>query len=217
MARRAQMIRARTRISVVGPVDADFAELDGAIESAFGVSRELIAMGQPPGSEPSIVDVNELITQAKHLVQGLLGAGIVLSLDLRAVDPVVRADTAHVEWIILNLLANARDAMPGGGVVQITTEDGDGRLGDSSAPSRRHVHVTVADTGHAIAPGVLEHVLDPFMTTRTGRTGLGLTSVAVTVRQLKGDLRIESQPGIGTSVHVYLPVFGNPRESASGF
>jgi len=57
------------------------------------------------------------------------------------------------------------------------------------------------------------HILEPFVTTRTGKVGLGLTSVAVIVRQFKGDLRIESDPGVGTSVHVYLPVFGGPAES----
>lgn len=195
-------------------VDAElaFAELDGAIESAFAVSRELLALGRTPdAAQRSIIDLNELVMQAQGVMRRMLGPRIELSLDLHAIDPIVEAEIVHVEWLLLNLVANARDAMPSGGVLNIETasvERAPTMLTEAHALPGRYVHLKMTDTGHSMLRSVLDQVFEPFFTTRNGHEGLGLTSVALTVQALKGRLHVESgSPRLGTSVHVFLPIF----------
>ena len=194
------------------PVDAEwvFAELDGAIESGFAVSRELLTLGRTQDARHSIIDVNELVMQAQGVVRRMLGTSVELSLDLHAIDPIVEAEVVHVEWLLLNLVANARDAMPSGGVLKIETasvERAPAMLTEANALPGRYVHLKVTDTGHGMVRSVLDKVFEPFFTTRSGHQGLGLTSVAVTVHALKGRLHVESRsPRLGTSVHVFLPI-----------
>jgi two-component system, cell cycle sensor histidine kinase and response regulator CckA len=203
-------------IQAIGPrhrsVDAEvaFAELDGAIESGFAVSRELLALGRTQDAQRSIVDMNELVLQAQGVMQRMLGSKIELALDLHAIDPIVEAEVVHIEWLLLNLVANARDAMPSGGVLKIETasvERAPTVLTEAHALPGRYVHVNVTDTGHSMVRSVADKVFEPFFTTRSGHEGLGLTSVAVTVHALKGRLHVESgSPRVGTSVHVFLPI-----------
>jgi signal transduction histidine kinase len=196
-----------------GSVDAEvaFAELDGAIESAFAISRELLALDRTQEARPTIIDVNELVMQAQGVMRRMLGTRVELVLDLHAIDPIVEAEVVHVEWLLLNLVANARDAMPSGGDLTIETasvERAPGMLAEAHDLPDRYVHLKVTDTGHGMVRSVLEKVFEPFLTTRSGHEGLGLTSVAVTVHVLKGRLHIESgSPRLGTSVHVFLPIF----------
>src|SRR5262249_39441342 len=142
-------------ISPHASVDAEvaFAELDGAIESGFAVSRELLALGRSPDAQRSIIDVNELVMQAQGVMRRMLGTSIELSLDLHAIDPIVEAEVVHVEWLLLNLIANARDAMPSGGVLTIETasvERAPTMLTEAHAMPGRYVHVNVTDTGHSM-------------------------------------------------------------------
>jgi two-component system, cell cycle sensor histidine kinase and response regulator CckA len=194
-------------------VDAElaFAELDGAIESGFAISRELLALGRTQDAQRSIIDVNELVMQAEGVMRRMLGAKVELSLDLHAIDPIVEAEVVHVEWILLNLVANARDAMPSGGVLKIETasvERAPTMLREAHALPGRYLRLKVTDTGHSIVRSVLDKVFEPFFTTRSDHEGLGLTSVAVTVHALRGRLHVESRsPRPGTSVHVFLPIF----------
>jgi two-component system, cell cycle sensor histidine kinase and response regulator CckA len=189
-----------------------FAELDGAIESGFAVSRELLALGKTQDAQRSIVDVNEVIMQAQGVMRRMLGTEVELSLDLHAIYPIVEAEVVHVEWLLLNLVANARDAMPSGGVLKIETasvERAPTMLTEANALPGRYVHLNVTDTGHGMVRSVLDKVFEPFFTTRSGHEGLGLTSVALTVHALKGRLHVESgSRRLGTSVHVFLPIFG---------
>jgi signal transduction histidine kinase len=190
--------------------DRDFAELNEAIDSAFRLTRELAeAVGMPRLDEPVIIDLHELLARCTGMIERLLGPGVRLALELTATQTFVQATAVQLEWILLNLAANGRDAMPNGGVVRIETASIDRWTGPQGARVRveRFLRLSVRDTGPGIADDVRARLFEPFFTTKAQRSGLGLTSVAVTVRALKGWLYVESPDSGGTSVHVLLPLF----------
>lgn len=179
--------------------DEALAAFDKAIDNAFYVSRELIAIGAPRAPDRTIVDLNELIVQVKGILERLLAPSIRLSLRLDAVSPMVQADRSQLEWVLLNLATNGRDAMPDGGALTIETTSIDAAPQDRTSPSRhrRYVRLTVRDTGGRQA--------------RTGASA-GLTGVAITSRLLNGSLHVQSNQPHGTEVHLYVPVVSAPGE-----
>jgi two-component system cell cycle sensor histidine kinase/response regulator CckA len=193
--------------------DRDFVELEGAIDSAFSISRELVP-GTDPEAGSNVVDVNDLLTQAQGVLERVLGDEIRLSLDLGATAPIVEADPVQLEWVVLSLAANARDAMPHGGVASIETRSMD-HLGDQIGSTGRRgqpfVRLTFNDVGGGMNADVQNRAFDPFFTTKRGRLGLGLTSAMLTVRRLGGWLHLESTPGVGSHLHVYLPALTSFR------
>jgi signal transduction histidine kinase len=120
----------------------------------------------------------------------------------------VVAELVELERILMNLALNARDAMAGEGVLTIETAVVDPSSNEASEvslpPSR--AHLIVSDTGHGMTPEIRARMFEPFFTTKDYGTGLGLSSVAFTVRQLGGTVLVESKPGRGTSVSVLLPL-----------
>jgi two-component system cell cycle sensor histidine kinase/response regulator CckA len=190
-----------------------FAELDGAVDSAFYISREFLALSEPRG-ERGVIDANELVAQARGVLERVLGQDIRLSIGLADAPPIVQADPVELEWVLLNLAANGRDAMPDGGVLTIETSSIEAWLqySDASIPRpRRYLRLTVSDTGRGMTPEAQMRGIEPFFTTREGATGLGLTSVAITVRSLKGWLHVQANEPYGTRVHVYLPMLSGTR------
>jgi two-component system cell cycle sensor histidine kinase/response regulator CckA len=194
--------------------DRDFAELEGAIDSAFSVSRELVPGDVEPGAVSRVVNVNDLLTQARGVLERVLGDEIRLSLELGATAPVVEADPVQLEWVVLSLAANARDAMPHGGVASIETRSMENLGDEGGSVSRRgqpFVRLTFNDVGGGMNADVQNRAFDPFFTTKRGRLGLGLTSAMLTVRRLGGWLHLESTPGVGSHLHVYLPALTSFR------
>ena len=214
MAVRVQLIRTRTPMRVSDTIAGDFAELDATIDSAFAISRELMALGRPQTAGASIIDANEVFSDAQAAIQGMLGRGIELFLRLRGAEPFVQAEAFELEWMLFNLVANARDAMPDGGVLTIETADGSLALADVTRDSRKYLRLTVTDTGPGVSPKMVDTMFEPFATTRSNRVGFGLTSVAITVRTLTGRLSVDSDPAVGTRVHVYLPTVSGTRDRA---
>jgi len=194
------------------PDDAEVAQalsqFDTIIDNAFYVSRELMAVGAPKPSEPGVVDVNELVGHVRGILERVLGPRVRLSLDLSATTPIVQADSVQLEWMLLNLAANGRDAMPDGGTLTIETTSIDTAPQDlrTISRNRRYVRLTVRDTGGGVIPDVQSRMFEPFFTTKKGGTGLGLTGVAITSRLLNGSLHVHSNEPHGTEVHIYLPV-----------
>jgi signal transduction histidine kinase len=193
----------KRRLAARESTSSEISELEGAIDSAFHVSRELIALGRPsPPAERRAVDVNELVTQFQGVLTGVLGPDIGVSLQLDAVDAAVEAEAVQLEWVFLNLATNSREAMPNGGAFTIQTSLMDRQMGSSR--TRRYIRVTVSDTGHGLFGEARARAFDPFFTTKDGAPGLGLTSVAMIVRSFRGWLHIESDPS-GTRIHLHLP------------
>ena len=193
----------RQQVAAAESTERDFIELEGAIDSAFHISRELIAVGEPSRLDHAVVDVNELVAQLEGVLARVLGPQVRLTLRLEATAAIVQAEAVQLEWVFLNLAANSKDAMPNGGNFLVHTASVDRPVG---TPSRmqRFVRVTVTDTGHGLFGDARTRALDPFFSTKEGAAGLGLTSVAMIVRNYQGWLHIESHR-FGTNIHIHLP------------
>ncbi|MGH9274501.1 MAG: ATP-binding protein, partial [Acidimicrobiales bacterium] len=180
-------------------VTADLDVIRSAAERAAALTRQLLAFARQDTSNPEPVDVNEIVEGFVSMLDRTLGEHVDLRLVLTDSPLVVVADRHHVEQIVLNLAINARDAMPGGGTLTITS----GRSGVEGG----EVVLKVVDTGCGMPPEVVGRAFEPFFTTKaTGEgTGLGLATVYGIVGQNGGKVTIDSVVGHGTTVTVRLP------------
>jgi two-component system cell cycle sensor histidine kinase/response regulator CckA len=174
--------------------------------------------------QPKVLDLNDLVTGLGTMLQRLIGEDI----DLRLVLPPdlgrVNADPGHIEQVLMNLVVNARDAMPNGGVIAIETantclDEGQGGPYLAVKPGP-YILLAVSDTGTGMDEATQARLFEPFFTTKSaGRgTGLGLSTVLGIVKQSGGALEVSSAPGCGTSMKVYLPRMDRPAaiESEEG-
>jgi len=180
-------------------VVSDLGEIRAAAERAAGLTRQLLTFARQDTLHPEPLEVSEIVRGVASMLDRTLGEHVTLDLALADEPLVAIADRHHVEQIVLNLAINARDAMPGGGTLLITSE--------RSRDVGDEIVLRVIDTGHGMPPEVLAHAFEPFFTTKpTGEgTGLGLATVYGIVGQNGGDVSIESTIGRGTSVTVRLP------------
>jgi CheY-like chemotaxis protein/two-component sensor histidine kinase len=183
-----------------------------AAHRAAALTHRLLVFARQQPLDPKPVDVNELIAGMEELLRRTLHERIRLNLVLSAHRWCAMTDAHQLENAILNLVINARDAMPDGGELRITTEDCTVYPDDDAVRSDRleagdYVRVGVTDTGTGIPPEVLAKVFEPFFTTKpTGKgTGLGLSMIYGFARQTKGDVTISSEVGRGTTVRLSLP------------
>jgi two-component system, cell cycle sensor histidine kinase and response regulator CckA len=193
-----QSLRERAAPDDAG-AEGDLLQLEGAIDSAYHIARELISIQATQSSQPTVADVNEIVAQLEGVLARTLGSRIRLSLRLDAANGMVEAEAVQLEWVLLNLAANARDAMPKGGLFEIQTA-----LVTRRADNASYVRVTVTDTGPGLSEDVRARAFEPFVSTREGHAGLGLTSVALIVRRFGGWIDIDSDAA-GTRVHIHLP------------
>ena len=172
------------------------------------LTAQLLAFSRRQRLSPKLVNVNELISEFQGLIRQAVGGGC--EVKLRADERLWRChvDPSLLETALLNLALNARDAMPDGGVLEIETRNVvlDERAADGCLPGS-YVKMSVTDTGCGMPPEVRDRVFEPFFTTKeVGKgTGLGLSMVYGFVRQSGGHIAIESAPGAGTTVALYLP------------
>jgi signal transduction histidine kinase len=191
---------------------ADLAEVKKAAQRAAGLTHQLLLFARRDVIRPQVLDVDGVITSVEDMLRMTLGEHVELVVT-RAGDlwPVL-ADPGQLEQVLVNLAVNARDAMPGGGTLTIDTSnitvDADMIAGGSKARLGRNVRLRVSDTGVGMTAKTAEHVFEPFFTTRRddGGTGLGLATVYGILLQADGGIRIYSEPGIGTTFTITLPV-----------
>jgi two-component system, cell cycle sensor histidine kinase and response regulator CckA len=188
-----------------GKADREFRELLQAGERASMLTRELLLTARPRSIARSQIDLNQAVGSAFEMLARLAGDTIRVRLRVSAEPALIVADLADVERILLNLALNARDAMPDGGVLTIETSVIDNPSNDEYAVLGPHVRLVVSDTGRGMTPDVRARIFEPFFTTKETGTGVGMSSVSFTVRQLEGTLSVESQPNGGTSVIVDIP------------
>ncbi len=187
-------------------------EVRQSSERAAGLTRQILAFGRRHAAESGPVDVNRLIGNLVRLLPPLIGDDLALVTVLAPSIAMVRADPGQLEQVIMNLVVNARDAMPDGGRLTIATANEQITDFDSRAspelPPGHYVMLTVRDTGTGIDPATLPSIFEPFFTTKErGRgLGLGLATVYGIVKQCEGHIDVESAPGRGTTVRVYLPM-----------
>jgi len=199
--------------------------MEGARRGAQLTSR-LLAFSRQQSLDPRPLHINELVRDMSDLLVRSIGSTIALKTVLAAELWRTFADASQLESALINLCVNSRDAMPGGGELVVETlnatlDDADTRVLDArDARNGDYVCICVSDSGTGMEPEVLARAFDPFFTTKTpGKgTGLGLSQVYGFVKQSEGHVRIDSQPGRGTAVRIYLPRYlGNemPAHSAA--
>lgn len=180
-----------------------------SVERGTTLTRRLLAFGRQQALTPRSVDVNDVLAGLQDLLLTTLGGYGRLDLQLGPSPVAAFVDVNQLEQAILNLVINARDAMPGGGVVTITTREVE-LLGEEAGTERlagRFGLIAVSDTGTGMPEHVRIRAFDPFFSTKGAGegSGLGLSQVYGLVQQSGGATRIESEPGQGTTVSIYLP------------
>ncbi|TFZ07862.1 ATP-binding protein [Ramlibacter humi] len=184
-----------------------------ACGKAADLVRQMLAFGRAQQLRPQPVDLADLLLRSRDLTGKALGERIRLVADLNPSLPPVLADPTQLELALLNLVFNARDAMPEGGSVTVSARPADS--GEIGLEDRAFVRIDVRDSGHGMDGDTLSRVFEPYFTTKpVGRgTGLGLPQVQAFARQSGGDVRIASTPGEGTTVTMYLLVSSSPAET----
>lgn len=203
------------------PSQEYLAEIRRAGERAETLTRQLLAFSRQQMLDPRVLNLNDIISDTKKLLERLIGENIDLTTSLDPAVGLVRVDSVQIEQLLLNLAVNARDAMPRGGRLTISTgtfrwEPGDRRDYLEWLPGD-YVELRVEDTGCGMTKEILSRVFEPFFTTkRLGKgTGLGLATVHGIVKQLRGQITVSSQPGIGSTFRVYFPVALEEEECVS--
>jgi PAS domain S-box-containing protein len=177
-------------------------------ERAATLTGRLLAFARRQTLEPTLVDVNQLVLGMSDLLHRTLGERISVRLSLAEDLPAVLADHNQLESAILNLAVNSHDAMPDGGTLAIeTAAAGDAERETEPGQAATFVRITVSDTGVGMAPDVRDMAFEPFFTTKQpGQgTGLGLSQVYGFIKQSGGYCQLDSEPGAGTRVNLYLP------------
>lgn len=180
-------------------------------KSAADLVGQLLAFSRKQAVDPKILNINSVISGTEQILKRIIGENVELETNLAPELWTIKADAGQIEQIIMNLSVNARDAMPNGGKLMIETTNvrlnrqyAAAHLGATPGP---HVLLTVSDTGHGMNKEQLEHIFEPFYTTKgLGKgTGLGLATVFGIVRQNQGNIWVYSEPNEGTAFKVYFP------------
>ena len=188
--------------------------LDGLHSSAqhgAGVVRQLMAFAKGSGGERMPIQLRHLLQEVERIISNTFPKNIRLQVNCSSQVSVVVGDATQLQQVLINLCVNARDAMPGGGVltVELDFKEVDAIFAGSVAGAKvgRYMIINVRDTGMGIAPEIIDHIFDPFFTTKTPDkgTGLGLSTVVGIVKGHEGFIQVYSQPGKGANFAIYLP------------
>jgi signal transduction histidine kinase len=175
------------------------------------LTSQLLAFSGRRHLNPKPVDLNALVTATVRMLSRTIGSTIDIETDLRAASPIALVDAATLEAAILNISLNARDAMPHGGRLRISTlraEVTEPPAASDDLAVGSYAVIALADNGCGMAPDVAARVFEPFFTTKggAGGTGLGLSMVYGFARQSGGVVTLESQEDQGTTVRIFLPI-----------
>jgi PAS domain S-box-containing protein len=199
-------------VPTTSPMHAELKEIRHAATSAARLTRQLLAFGRRQVMEAVVLDLNDLIREGEELLRRMLREDIEVELKLTPESTAVRADPTQIQQVLLNLIVNARDAMPKGGRITIETRvvtlDEEFVQGHTSARPGPHVLLAVTDTGIGMDEATRARLFEPFFTTKEegSGTGLGLATVHGIVHQSGGHIWVYSERGMGTTFKVYLPL-----------
>jgi CheY-like chemotaxis protein len=192
-----------------------------AAERAASLTRQLLSFSRRRSATAQILNANTVVAEAETTLRGLIGDQVemLIRTDPQAAD--IRADPAQINQALLNLAANARDAMPRGGRLLIETanvalDEAEAEAHPGMKPGR-YVLLTVSDTGVGMTPEVRSRLFEPFFTTKESPkgSGLGLATVYGIVRQSSGHIRVDSAPGHGATFRIYFPVAGEAARNVA--
>jgi PAS domain S-box-containing protein len=193
------------------PDRPDLLEIQKAGQRAAALTQQLLAYSRKQVLMPAEVDLNQTVTELKGMLTRLIREDIMLACDLSSEPAVLKIDPTQLEQVIINLVLNARDALPAGGTIKIDVARVRANQrelpSDPSARADEYIRLRVADDGVGMTADVRAHLFEPFFTTKeTGKgTGLGLASVYGIVNQSNGSISVDSEPGTGTVFTMYFP------------
>jgi len=212
----------KRRLVPRGECVEEIGELLGATERAAGLTRQLLAFSRSQDLKPQVLDIGDHVRGVQKMLDRVIGEDVELALEVAPDAGSVRADPGQLEQVLMNLMVNARDALPDGGRIVIRANVV--RLGPGDIPESPglrpgpYVRLAVEDNGIGMDPETARHIFEPFFTTKEeGKgTGLGLAMVFGIVRQSKGAIRVRSRAGQGTKFEVYLPSVAPEPGAAPG-
>jgi signal transduction histidine kinase/CheY-like chemotaxis protein len=193
-------------------------QIISGVDRTAKLIRQMLAFSRRQVMQRELLDLNIIATTAADMLSPLLGESIVVRSHLAQEPLTVLADATMIEQIVVNLAVNARDAMPKGGELTVSTRQVEVSESDVRAKAERHAgkfaRLSVADTGCGMDAAVIDHLFEPFFTTKeVGKgIGLGLATVYGMVKQHQGWIEVESQPGKGACFHINLPLAEKPAE-----
>ena len=199
-------------VSEVAAAKKGLLEIADAGRRGASLTRQLLQFSRQEALKLQPVDVGALVSNLRRMLTRLVREDIDLRLDVTGVDLIALADPGQLEQVIVNLVANASDAMPGGGTlttcVEVVEFDAQDASDNPSVRAGKFVMIGVTDTGRGMSQEVVERLFEPFFTTKEAEegTGLGLAIVYGIVRQANGFIVVDSEIGCGTTVKIYLPV-----------
>ena len=200
------------------PLRKHTAEIRHATERAAGLTQQLLVFSRKHKVQPVVLDLNEAVNDLNKMLRRLIHEHIEMTIVPGKQIGRVKADPGHIGQVLMNLVVNARDAMPSGG--QITIATGNVTLDENDAPTHPgvppgdYVRLSVSDTGTGMTDEVKAHLFEPFFTTKpAGKgTGLGLATCHSIVQQSGGHIGVDSEPGKGTTFKIYFPRVDQPLE-----
>ncbi|MDX1928412.1 MAG: PAS domain-containing protein [Pirellulaceae bacterium] len=188
-------------------------QIQQAGERAAALTRQLLTLGRREFTEPRIIDLNAIASRSETMLKRLIGENIIVRTHYFQNLPSIKADPGQIDQVILNLAVNARDAMPNGGRMTISTSTCihnqlEAAAGLEELPSGEYVQFQVSDTGVGMTEDVKARIFEPFFSTKgVGKgTGLGLSTVYGIVKQNNGAITVESEPGAGATFRILFPI-----------
>src|SRR5579871_523448 len=209
------------RKDVSNAAKVDIERIDDASERAAGLVRQLLAFSRKQVLQPKNLDLNSIVLGLEKLLRRLIGEDVEMKTVVAAGLGTIKADPAQVEQVLMNLVVNARDAMPKGGKILVETSNID--LDKAYASEHvsvkpgKYVMLAVTDSGTGMSPETIAHIFEPFFTTKGGTkgTGLGLATVYGIVKQSGGYIWVYSEPENGSTFKVYFPRVDEEAEKSS--
>jgi two-component system, NtrC family, sensor kinase len=189
----------------VAAASRELASIERAIAAGARLTRQLLAFSRRQPLRPEVLALQRALPGMLDLLRATTGRAITVSLEVAPDTPAVEVDAAELEMALINLTANARDAMSGTGSIAIAARAG--RADEGPQPGTRYAVISVVDRGQGISPENLQRVFDPFFTTKPAGsgTGLGLSQVYGFCAQAGGTVQLQSEVGVGTTAALYLP------------
>jgi PAS domain S-box-containing protein len=198
----------------------DVGAIEDSVKRAAWLTHQLLAFSRKQVVQPAVIDIGELLQQSQKMLSRVLGENVSLTVLLGAEASRARVDPAQMQQVIMNLVLNARDAMPDGGKIIISIENVSLPKGiEQEIPPGDYLRLTVSDTGCGMDANTMDHFFEPFFTTKgVGQgTGLGLSIVYGIVKECGGYIKVESRISIGSTFTIHLPrVFGPADNCKAG-
>jgi PAS domain S-box-containing protein len=205
-----------TRLKPGEPMHRDVELIQKTSQRAVALTSQLLAFSRKQVVQPRVVELGPVVADLAPMLQRMIGEDLELSVGPVEGSGRVKVDPSQMQQVLMNLLVNARDAMPGGGRITVSIRDAEVNertaLGQANLPPGPYVTLAVSDTGTGMSAETAAHIFEPFFTTKDqGKgTGLGLSTVYGIVEQSRGHIEVQSELGRGTTFTIYLPRVAEP-------